>query len=362
MREVMIIGAGRMGSVIASMLLQSNSYSVHLVNHDWNLEHLDALFARFPLIKRVTMDATAPGAIEAYVQQNNISAVFCALSSDLIQSVVCSVANTNAHYFDLTGDVVCADLIQALAKDKSQAFVPLCGLAPGLVGLVGYHIMQEFDQVSHVRLYQGGLPQQVSNQLYHSLTWSTEDLINSYTLSCCGLREGKLVALNALGGLEVIPVDGLQLEAFYSARGLGNLPIILADKVGSLDYKMLRYPGHCEKIRFMRDTLRLDEDPELFQRLLERAMPRTTQDLVVIYVSIEGMRDGQWVEKSYVKQIHPQVIDDMDWSAKQIGVGSMSCAVLDMVLNEPDKYHGFVAVETLDYLTVLGNRFGQYLR
>ena len=362
MREVMIIGAGRMGSVITTMLLLGNSYSVHLANHNWDLTHLDDLFARFPLIKRVTMDATTPGAIEKYVHENSIAAVFCSLPSSLIETVVRAVANTTAHYFDLTEDVVCADLIKVLAEGKNQAFIPLCGLAPGFVGLVGYHHMQEFDYVRHLKLYEGSLPQRVSNQLYHTLTWSTEDLINSYTLSCRGLRNGKLVALNPLSGLELIPVDGLQLEAFYSAQGLGNLPVLLAGKVGSLDYKMLRYPGHCEKIRFMLETLRLGEDLALFQQLLERSMLRTTQDLVVMYVSIEGIIDGEWVEKGYVKEIYPKVLEDMPWSAKQIGVGSMSCAVLDMVLNEPNKYHGFVPVETLDYLAVLENRFGQYLR
>ncbi len=70
----------------------------------------------------------------------------------------------------------------------------------------------------------------------------------------------------------------------------------------------MRYPGHCEKMHFLMNDLKLNEDRATLKKILENAIPKTYQELVLIYVAVEGIKDGVLTEKSYVKKIYPNVI------------------------------------------------------
>ena len=60
-------------------------------------------------------------------------------------------------------------------------------------------------------------------------------------------------------------------EAFNTSGGLGTLADTYAGNVRTMNYKTLRYPGHCEKIHLLMNDLKLNEDRETLKRILERA-------------------------------------------------------------------------------------------
>src|SRR5678816_1775834 len=184
----------------------------------------------------------------------------------------------------------------------------------------------------------------------YSLTWSTDGLINEYGNTCYGIEEGEKVPLLPLEGYETIEVDGLLYEAFNTSGGLGTLADTYAGKVRTMNYKTLRYPGHCEKIHLLMNDLKLNEDRETLKRILERAVPQTLQDVVLIYTSVMGMREGALFEENYVKKIYPQCIKGKLWSAIQVTTASSLCAVADLVLAAPDQYKGFVTQESFPCL------------
>ena len=107
---------------------------------------------------------------------------------------------------------------------------------------------------------------------------------------------------------EEIEIDGTLYEAFNTSGGLGSLAETYGARSQVMDYKTMRYPGHCEQMRLLMNDLKLNHDRGTLKRILENAVPQTLQDVVVIYVAVTGKQDGDLREENYVKQGLPKMI------------------------------------------------------
>ncbi len=360
MYHVMITGAGKIGSLIACMLVESGDYQVHLADVAFAGTDVTRLLEAIPAIKTVAMDVTDKESMTAYIEKNNIVAIISSLPYFLNTHVAEAAKATNAHYFDLTEDTSVTDAVKKIAEGASTAFVPQCGLAPGFISIAANSLMKEFESCHHAKLRVGALPQRASNALHYSLTWSTDGVINEYGNPCYGIEGGKNIVMAPLEGLESIQIDGCEYEAFNTSGGLGSLGELYLGKIQSLNYKTMRYPGHCDKMRLLMNDLKLNEDRGTLKHILERAIPKTYQDIVIVYVTVEGIKDGELSEKSYVKKIYPVTIAGLEWSAIQVSTASGVTAVVDLVLGQANEYRGLVLQENFSLSEVLANRFGQY--
>lgn len=356
----MITGAGKIGSLIACLLLESGSYQIHLVDVDFNGTDVKRLINVLPEVKTVAMDVQDRQSMQDYIQKHDIIAVISSLPYFLNTYVAEAARAAKAHYFDLTEDTAVTEAIKAIALDAETAFVPQCGLAPGFISIAANSLMQEFEESHHVKLRVGALPQHANNALQYSLTWSTDGIINEYGNPCYAIKYGKAVTLAPLEGLESIQIDGSEYEAFNTSGGLGSLAELHAGKVQTMNYKTMRYPGHCKKMRFLMNALRLNQDRPTLKRILENAIPKTYQDIVIVYVTVEGIKSGELTERSYVKKIYPKEICGLEWSAIQVSTASGVCAVVDLVLGQANEYQGLVLQEQFQLAAVLENRFGRY--
>lgn len=360
MYNVMITGAGKIGSLIACLLADSGEYQVHLADLEFNGSDVKRLLNAMPEIKTVALDVTDHEATKAYLKKHNIVSIISSLPYFLNPHVAEAAKAVNAHYFDLTEDTSVTETVKKIAEGASTAFVPQCGLAPGFISIAANSLMQEFDECHHAKLRVGALPQRANNALHYSLTWSTDGVINEYGNPCYGIEGGKPVVLSPLEGLESIQIDGCEYEAFNTSGGLGSLGELYAGKVKSMNYKTMRYPGHCEKMRLLMNDLKMNEDRGTLKRILENAIPKTYQDIVVVYVTVEGMQNGELAEKSYLKKVYPETIRGLSWSAIQVSTAAGVCAVVDLVLGQANEYRGLILQETFKLKDVLANRFGQY--
>ena len=127
-----------------------------------------------------------------------------------------------------------------------------------------------------------------------------------------------------------------------------------------MDYKTIRYPGHCEQMRLLMNGLKLNNDRDTLKRILENAVPQTLQDVVIIYVAVTGNQDGELREENYVNKIYPEVVAGRLWSAIQITTAAGICSVMDIVLTDQPDRSGFIAQEEFSLKDILGNRFGEY--
>jgi saccharopine dehydrogenase-like NADP-dependent oxidoreductase len=362
MHRVLVLGAGKIGSLVTCLLAEHGDYDVHL--GDITLDAPKHLVEDLGL-SRVTpciLDVRHPDAVGTYLSTHPFDAVVSSLPYFCNPTVAGLALTHQVHYFDLTEDVEVTNQVRVLSAGATRAFVPQCGLAPGFISIVTHELMTHFKTIDTVKMRVGALPVHPSNALKYSLTWSTDGLINEYGNTCYGIEEGEKVPLIPLEGYETIEVDGLLYEAFNTSGGLGTLADSYVGQVRTMNYKTLRYPGHCEKIQLLMKDLKLNEDRQTLKRILERAIPQTLQDVVLVYASVTGTKDEGFFEENYVKKIYPQCVKGRLWSAIQVTTASSLCCVVDLVLSCPDRYRGFVTQESIPLKDFLANDFGACFR
>ena len=361
MRKVLVLGAGKIGALISGLLAESADYEVHLADVDGNAAAGVARAHGLANVHSVQLDATDARALQARLRSDPVDAVVSSLPYHCNPQVGAAAREAGAHYFDLTEDVEVTRQITALSRGAAQAFVPQCGLAPGFISIAGGELIRHFDTLRSVRLRVGALPQHPHNVLKYSLTWSTEGLINEYGNPCEAMADGRLVEIRPLEGLEEIEIDGTLYEAFNTSGGLGSLAQTCGAHCESMDYKTIRYPGHCAQMRLLMNDLKLNQDRATLKRILENAVPQTLQDVVIVYAAVTGQQNGELREENYVSKIYPQMIAGRLWSAIQVTTASGLCSVLDLVLTNPERHHGLVTQESFRLPDILGNRFGRHL-
>jgi saccharopine dehydrogenase-like NADP-dependent oxidoreductase len=219
--------------------------------------------------------------------------------------------------------------------------------------------------VDHVKLYLSALPIYPTNALKYNLTWSTDGLINEYLNPCEAIIDGKIKETPPMEELEHFSMDGLDYEAFNTSGGLGTLCESLAGRVQNLNYKTVRYPGHCAIMKILVNDLRLSERRELLKDVLETAIPITFQDVVLVFVSVTGNREGRLAQESYAKKIYAKKVSGKLLSAIQLTTASGICTMVDLLANgklEASKQagSGFVRQESVPLPVFVASPFGQY--
>jgi len=360
MHRVLVLGAGKIGALISGLLAESADYNVALADLDGDAARAVAKAHGQERLESFELDAGEEINVARHLSSHPVDAVVSSLPYYCNVGVARAAREAGIHYFDLTEDVNVTRQVRAIAEGAEQAFVPQCGLAPGFVSIAGHELISHFDELRSVKLRVGALPQHPSNVLKYSLTWSTDGLINEYGNPCMAISGGRPTEMAPLEGLEDIEIDGTKYEAFNTSGGLGSLGETYGHRAETMDYKTMRYPGHCRKMRLLMNDLKLNQDRGTLKRILENAVPQTLQDVVVIYVAVAGRQDGELREENYVNKVYPQEIAGRLWSAIQVTTAAGAAAVLDLVLAEPGKYRGFVRQEQFSLPQILANRFGRW--
>jgi saccharopine dehydrogenase-like NADP-dependent oxidoreductase len=360
MHRVLILGAGKIGALISGLLAESGSYRVHLADVDGAAAEAVVRAHGTGNLTSFAFDAGNAAALARHLAEHPVDAVISSLPFYCNVALAEAARKARTHYFDLTEDVEVTRAVRTIAVGAEQAFVPQCGLAPGFISIAAAELITHFDELRAVKLRVGALPQHPNNVLKYSLTWSTDGLINEYGNPCQAISDGRLVELAPLEGLEEIELDGTLYEAFNTSGGLGSLAETHGAHIESMNYKTIRYPGHCEQMRLLMNDLKLNHDRATLKRILENAVPQTLQDVVIVYAAVTGKQDGELREENYVNKIYPQVIAGRLWSAIQVSTAAGIAAVVDLVLEHKGRYRGFIAQEQFHLSDILANRFGRY--
>lgn len=347
--DVRVIGLGKVGDLVALLL------------HDAGF-HVTAYDARprdglpFPV---EAVDARDPASLRAALKGGQ--AVISCLPFDLNLGVADAANDVGLHYFDLTEDVPTTARVRQLAEQSESAFAPQCGLAPGLIGIVGSSMCTGFEDLRSIELRVGALPQHPSGLLGYAFIWSPEGVVNEYLNDCEVIRGGRRQMVPAMSELETVVVGGNRLEAFLTSGGLGTMCESYEGRVQRLDYKTLRYPGHCELIRFFFDELLLRDRRELAGEILVNAKPPVDDDVVHLYAAVEGKRGGQLIRHQYVRTWRPRMIAGRTWRAISWTTAASACAVVELVAAGSVATRGFVRQEDISLEALLTTRSGTFL-
>lgn len=212
------------------------------------------------------------------------------------------------HMVDMGGDTAVAWETLKLdeqAKAEGVRIVPDTGLAPGLVNDLGNYLMEQFEATDSVKLYCGGLPQNPKPPFNYKLVFNIEGLVTEYSHSADIIRDGKVVQVDTLSELETIQVDGLgDMEAFTTSGGASTAPFTHEGKLNNYEYKTIRFPGHCERMRLFKDFGFWGPEPvitrsgeaipiEVFHKLMGEALrdPNDKDQVIVRGVGV-GTKNG----------------------------------------------------------------------
>ena len=355
MKDVAVIGAGKIGSMIADLLGRSGDYRVTMV--DRASDQFSRLETSAPF-KGVEMDVLDQRGLTDLLRGK--FAVLSAAPYHLTTRVAEAAKAAGAHYLDLTEDVASTRHVKALAADAKTAFIPQCGLAPGVITIVAADLCKRFDVLNDVRMRVGALPKYPSNALNYNLTWSTDGLINEYCEPCEAIVNGELHETPPLEELEEFALDGVTYEAFNTSGGLGTLCETLAGKARNLNYKTIRYPGHAHIMKALLNDLRLRDRRDVLKDILENAVPATLQDVVIVFVTVSGVRQGRLVQDTYANKIYSQSVGGVMRSAIQVTTAAGICGVLDLLREGKLPTRGFLKQEDIPLELFLANRFGRY--
>jgi saccharopine dehydrogenase-like NADP-dependent oxidoreductase len=355
MHNVLLLGAGKIGTAIAKFLSQTGDYDVLVGDIDEaSLRRID----RTANVRTVRVDSSDSSALESAMHDRQ--SVLSALNFSFNPKIAQAALNTGLSYFDLTEDVATTRAVKEISSraKPNQIFMPQCGLAPGFVSIAAHYLAKQFDKLDSVRLRVGALPQFPTNEMKYNLTWSTDGLINEYGNPCESIHDGKVIEVLPLEGLEHFSLDGIDYEAFNTSGGVGTLCETLDGKVRSLNYKTIRYRGHRDLMCFLMNELRLNDRRAILKDILENSVPITPQDVVLIFCTVTGQKDGHFTQITDARKIyHGQFLGE-SCSAIQITTAASICAVLDLHAHNQLPRSGFVKQEQVELNAFLANRFG----
>jgi saccharopine dehydrogenase-like NADP-dependent oxidoreductase len=352
MKDILLVGGGKIGAMITELLANSGDYHVTVADHD--AAALANVAARDG-VATLQLDVTGGAALRRALAGK--FAVLSAVPFSVTRYVADGAAAAGVHYFDLTEDVRTTNHVKTLAKTAASVLMPQCGLAPGFISVVAHDLARHFDALDEVRMRVGALTENPTNLLRYELTWSVDGLVHEYLAECDAVVDGRMSKVRPLEGLETFTLDGTGYEAFNTSGGVGTLGETLAGRVRHLNYKTIRYPGHNAIMKRLIGELGLDE--ATLTELLGYALPRTSEDVVLIVVTATGSKGGKAREETFVRKVYSRAEGGARWSAIQITTASAICAALDLVREGRLPQKGFVRQEDIALDDFLGNRFGK---
>lgn len=359
MNKVCLFGAGKIGQAICALLSSTPDYQIKVCDLDFNQAQDCA--SKFQNVTAFKLDLNNQQQTLDIIKDTK--AVMSALPYFCNVDVAKACAKANVHYLDLTEDVNTTSQVLKLASDTSPTFIPQCGLAPGFISIVAAHLCHLFDKLEDVKLRVGALPIFPSNKLKYNLTWSTNGLINEYGNLCEAVVNSKKLMLLPLEGLEHFSLDGCEYECFNTSGGLGSLSDTLEGRANNVNYKTIRYPGHCELMQLLMNELKFNQDRENLKNVLERSLPTTKQDKCIIFVEVTGLAAGKFAQKTYASTVYNTNFGSQHLSAIQLTTAAGIVAPLDMLLNGKLKAkRGVVQLEDISLIEFLNNRFGKYYK
>ena len=304
--KILVLGAGRMGHGAAFDLIHNSPGVDSVTIADYDLKKAEAVAEQVGT-DRITAHHVDAGnqSDVARLMAHHDAAISC-VNYWYNESLSRAAIDTNTHLCDLGGNNYVVDSQLALdeeAKAAGVSIIPDCGLAPGMVSILAMHGAAKFDTVDEIHIRVGGLPQDPQPPLNYQLVFSVEGLINEYIEVARVIRDGQIIEVPSMTELESLEFDGFpELEAFQTSGGTSTLPDTFLGKIKELDYKTIRYAGHCDKFKAMIDLGLCSSDEilvdyqkvkprKVFGDLLQKYLPADGPDYVLVRLDFVGVKD-----------------------------------------------------------------------
>lgn len=304
----LLMGCGAQGSACALELAKQED-TKKIIVVDKNIHSVASFLLPFvdKNIELVELDIKQKEKLISLTK--NIDVIISALPYYLNYEITKLAIDCGAHYCDLGGNTDIVDQQKALTNQAVSAnvsIVPDCGLAPGLVNILAQAGIDILDDISAVKIYVGGLPTQPKPPLNYQIVYSMEGVLDYYTTPVLVLENSQVAEKEPLSGIETLSFNKLgELEAFYTAGGISDMPMLYQGKIAEMSYKTLRYPGHAALMKSFRELGLFEQTPiavngskisprEAFIASVEPILRQPeSSDLVAVRVIVTGILNGK---------------------------------------------------------------------
>jgi saccharopine dehydrogenase-like NADP-dependent oxidoreductase len=353
--KVLILGCGNIGSVAAEDLADSLS-SIGVVVADKSETRAKEVAERIGKdnVSWIQLDVTGPNELADALRDFDLAMGF--LPGKLGYGLTKACIDAGKDLLDVSFMSENPLTLNIDAKKAEVTIVPDCGLAPGISNILVGHAAAELDKVQAVHIMVGGLPEKPVPPLDYVITWSPENLIDEYMRKARIVKEGKIIEVEALSGLEEVEFPGfIKLDAFYT-DGLRTLPHTITG-VSDMWEKTLRYPGHAEKIKLLK-TLgffaeeRIDVDGvsvsprKLTVKLLEQKLRKPEiRDIVALKVEVSGVKNGR--QTRYVYRLLDHYDEERKVTAMARTTAYSASIIAQLMLKKALREKGVVPTEKI---------------
>jgi lysine 6-dehydrogenase len=259
MKNVIVLGGGMVGSVIATDLAADADLRVTVVdNRPEALDRCAQRAKRLGLPLQVTRDDLAdPRRVHALAAGADV--VCGAMASGIALAAMGAVIDAKRPYCDIS--FMPEDFLDMhdRARTASVTVVPDCGVAPGMSHALAAHCASLLDTCTHIDIFVGGLPVERRWPFEYKAAFSPADVIEEYTRPARLVEHGQVVTKPALSEPELIDLPGVGTLEAFNTDGLRSLTRTL--RVPHMREKTLRYPGHIELMGALRHIGLFDTRP-----------------------------------------------------------------------------------------------------
>lgn len=303
--KVIVLGAGRVGGAIARDLVATGQHDVAVA--DIAAEPLTRLKATSNLTA-VRCDLAAEGEIERAIAGHDL--VVGAVPGPMGFATLRRVIDAGIDVVDISFFEEDPWPLHQLAVDRGVRAVMDCGIAPGMSNLILGRAEASWDRVDAFRCYVGGLPQARQKPFEYKAVFSPIDVIAEYLRPARLVEGGRVISRPALSEIEEIDFAEIGTLEAFNTDGLRTL--LVTSKIPDMKEKTMRYPGHADLMRTLRDAGFFGTEPiragdvevrplDLTARLLIPAwrLRDGEADLTVMRIEIDGVRGGSAVRQRF---------------------------------------------------------------
>ena len=337
MSNIIVIGAGMVGSAMAIDLSQDH----HVTLADINEDALHKVRQKCKTIVIQKLDVTSKELLQRFI--NPFDLVICAVPGYLGFGTLKSIIEAGKNVIDISFFPEDSLLLDTLARQKQVTAIVDCGVAPGMHNLIlGY--WNEKLKLTDFECVVGGLPKIRKWPFYYKAPFSPVDVIEEYMRPARFIQSGKIIVREPLSDCEFLEFDKVGTLESFNTDGLRTL-LHTMRHIPDMKEKTLRYPGHVAYIRMLKESGFFSEEKmklkgaeisplEFTSKILLKAweMEEREEEITVMRVTLKGVdQNGQPEEIVY--NLHDEYCHDTQTSSMARTTGYTATATANMLLD-----------------------------
>lgn len=366
MNNVIVLGAGMVGSAMAIDMAKNH----HVTLTDLSQDVLDKVKKKFGNLTFQQLDVTSKQELQNVIKQHDL--VINAVPGFLGYGTLKSIIEAGMNVIDISFFPENSLELDALAKEKNVTAVVDCGVAPGMDNVIlGYY--NEIMKLTDFECLVGGLPKVKKWPFCYKAPFSPIDVIEEYTRPARYVENGNEIVREPLTDCEYVEFDKVGTLESFNSDGLRSI-IYTMPHIPNMKEKTLRYPGHVEYVKVLKDSGFFDTEIievngnkvsplDFTSKILfnEWKLGETEEEITVMRITVKGENSAGQTEE-IVYSLHDEYNTETETSSMARTTGYTATAAANMFLDGLFSEKGVFPPELVGKHKVCFDYFLNYLK